>query len=62
MKEPIRISNNNIFNIVLIALGVSALTLDDTLEKGSGTELNTGIRIMVHQLRNTFAHNPLRPK
>jgi hypothetical protein len=62
LKEPIRISNNNIFNIVLIALGVSALTLDDTLEKGYGTELNTGIRIMVHQLRNTFAHNPLCPK
>jgi hypothetical protein len=47
---------------VLIALGASALTLDDTLIKMFGTELNTGIRVMVHHLRNTFAHNPLRPK
>ena len=57
-----------IFNIVLLALGASALTVDETLDKVFGkatidTDRNrVGIRIMVNQLRNAFAHNPWRPK
>lgn len=57
-----------IFNIVIMALGASALTLDETLkEVFSNTTNDTdrnriGIRLMVHQLRNAFAHNPWRPQ
>lgn len=59
---------DGIFNIVLIALGASALTVDETLDEVFGeASTNTdptriGIRVMVNQLRNAFAHNPLRPK
>jgi hypothetical protein len=59
---------DGIFNIVLNALSASALTVDETLDevfgKGS-TDIDlalTGIRVMVNQLRNAFAHNPWRPK
>lgn len=57
-----------IFNIVLMSLGASALTVDETLGEVFGkatidTDRNrVGIRIMVNQLRNAFAHNPWRPK
>lgn len=57
-----------ISNIVLIALSASALTADETLDEVFGdlaTESDPnrkGIRIMVNQLRNAFAHNPWRPK
>lgn len=57
-----------IFNIVLIALSASALTVDETLDEVFGkvsadTDQNrVGIRVMVNQLRNAFAHNPWRPK
>jgi hypothetical protein len=57
-----------IFNIVLIALSASALTVDETLVEAFGkvsadTDKNlVGIRVMVTQLRNAFAHNPWRPK
>lgn len=57
-----------IFNLVQIALSASALTADETLDEVFGklsTETDTnrlGIRIMVNQLRNAFAHNPWRPK
>ncbi|WP_341904736.1 hypothetical protein [Polaromonas sp. YR568] len=57
-----------IFNLVLIALGASALTADETLDQVFGklaleTDANRlGIRVMVNQLRNAFAHNPWRPK
>ena len=57
-----------IFNIVLIALSASALTVDETLVEVFGkvsadTDKNrVGIRVMVNQLRNAFAHNPWRPK
>jgi hypothetical protein len=54
--------NNGIFNIVLIAIGASALTLDETLDEVFGKGSDIGIRVMVNQLRNAFAHNPLRPK
>jgi hypothetical protein len=56
------------FNLVLIALSASALTTDETLDEVFG-KLSTetdgnrlGIRVMVNQLRNAFAHNPWRPK
>lgn len=60
--------NLGIFNLVLIALSASALTTDETLDEvfgklSSETDSNRlGIRVMVHQLRNAFAHNPWRPK
>lgn len=56
------------FNLVLIALSASALTTDETLDEVFGklsTETDSnrlGIRVMVNQLRNAFAHNPWRPK
>jgi hypothetical protein len=59
---------NGIFNIVLIAVSASALTVDETLGEVFGkasTDTDAtriGIRVMVHQLRNAFAHNPWRPK
>jgi hypothetical protein len=53
---------DSIYNIVIIALGASALTLDDTLRKVSFEASTDGIRVMVRQLRNAFAHDPLRPK
>lgn len=55
-------------NLVLIALSASALTADETLDEVFGkisadTNPNhIGIRVMVNQLRNAFAHNPWRPK
>ncbi len=59
---------SGIFNLVQIALSASALTADETLDEVFGklsTETDTnrlGIRVMVNQLRNAFAHNPWRPK
>lgn len=59
---------HGISNIVLIALGASALTVDEALDEVFGktstdTDLTRiGIRVMVNQLRNAFAHNPWRPK
>lgn len=56
------------FNLVLISLSASALTTDETLDEvfgklSSETDSNRlGIRVMVNQLRNAFAHNPWRPK
>jgi hypothetical protein len=56
------------FNLVLIALGASALTLDETLDQSFGKESFhsnselSGLRTMVNQLRNAFAHNPFRPR
>ena len=56
------------FNLVIIALGASALTADETLIEVFGPvdkdldQTRTGLRIMIHQLRNAFAHNPWRPK
>jgi len=56
------------FNLVLIALSASALTVAETLNEAFGklsseTDSNRlGIRVMVNQLRNAFAHNPWRPK
>lgn len=56
------------FNLVLIALSASALTVDETLGQVFGKlsadtgATRTGIRVMVNQLRNAFAHNPWRPK
>lgn len=53
-----------IFNILLIALSVSALTVDETLkevfgEVSTNTDMNRiGISVMLNQLRNAFAHNP----
>lgn len=59
---------HGIFNIMLIALSVSALTVDETLKEVFGkastdTDMTRiGIRVMVNQLRNAFAHSPFRPK
>jgi hypothetical protein len=59
---------NGMFNIVLIALSASALTVDETLDEVFGKAASdidskrVGIRIMVNQLRNAFAHNPWRPR
>jgi hypothetical protein len=59
---------DGIFNIVLISLSSSALTVDETLDEVFGkastdTEpTRIGIRVMVNQLRNAFAHSPFRPK
>ena len=55
-------------NLVLMALGASALVLDETLDDVFGKPTDDpdperqGLRIMVNQLRNAFAHNPWRPK
>lgn len=55
-------------NLVLIALSASALTVDETFDQvfdklSADTDVNrVGIRVMVSQLRNAFAHNPWRPK
>lgn len=60
--------NLGTFNLVLIALSASALTADETLDEVFGKASTdkdpsrTGLRIMVNQLRNAFAHNPWRPK
>lgn len=57
-----------IANIVLMTLSASALTVDETLNEVFGDLAsesepnNIGIRVMVNQLRNAFAHNPWRPK
>lgn len=59
---------DEIFNIVLNALSASALTVDETLEEVFGKAATDtdptriGIRVMVNQLRNAFAHNPWRAK
>jgi hypothetical protein len=59
---------DEIYNIMLIALSASALTVDETLGEVFGKasddrdRTRIGIRVMVHQLRNAFAHNPWRPK
>lgn len=59
---------NGIFNLLLIALSASALTLDETLDEAFGNvasdtdQSRLGIRVMVNQLRNAFAHNPWRPR
>lgn len=56
------------FNIVLIALSASALTVDETLDEVFGKAATDSdasrrsIRVMVNQLRNAFAHNPWRPR
>jgi hypothetical protein len=60
--------NDGIFNIVLIAISASVLTVDETLDEVFGKAstdtdpTRIGIRVMVNQLRNAFAHNPWRPK
>ena len=59
---------NGIFNLVLIAISASALTVDETLDEAFGKASEDqeprriGIRVMVNQLRNAFAHNPWRPR
>lgn len=59
---------DGIYNIVLNATGASALTVDETLDDVFGKAstdkdpARLGIRVMVNQLRNAFAHNPWRPK
>ena len=55
-------------NLVVMALGASALTLDETLDEVFGKPdadpepARRGLRVMVNQLRNAFAHNPWRPR
>lgn len=56
------------FNLIQIAMSASALTTDEVLsdvfgELSDDTDTNrVGIRVLVHQLRNAFAHNPWRPR
>ena len=60
--------DHGIFNIVLIALSASALTVDEALDEIYGAVSKdsspdrVGVRAMVNQLRNAFAHNPWRPR
>ncbi len=54
-------------NLVLLALGASALILDETLDDVFGKpeadiHARRGLRVMVNQFRNAFAHNPWRPR
>ncbi len=55
-------------NLVVMALGSSALTLDETLDDVFGgpsvdpDPSRYGLRVMVNQLRNAFAHNPWRAR
>lgn len=55
-------------NLVLVALSASALTVDEVLDQVFGKlavevdENRKGIRVLVNQLRNAFAHNPWRPQ
>ncbi|RON53110.1 hypothetical protein [Pseudomonas frederiksbergensis] len=60
--------DGGIYNIVQIALSSSALTVDETLLQVFGpiayikVSSLLGIRVMIHQVRNAFAHNPWRPR
>lgn len=60
--------HNGTQNLVVMALGASALTLDETLDGTFGKPdydaepKRRGLRIMVNQLRNAFAHNPWRAR
>lgn len=54
-------------NLVLLALGASALILDEVLDDvfgkpGADIHSRRGLRVMVNQFRNAFAHNPWRPR
>ena len=54
-------------NLVLLALGASALILDETLDDVFGKpeadiQHRRGLRVMIKQFRNAFAHNPWRPR
>ena len=55
-------------NINVMALSASALTLDETLNEVFGKlsadsdQNRHALRVMVHQLRNAFAHNPMARK
>jgi hypothetical protein len=59
---------DGVYNIVQIALSSSALTADEALLQVFGPIASVearnllGIRVMIHQVRNAFAHNPWRPK
>lgn len=59
---------NGVFNLVVMALGASALTTDETLDEVFGKPQadpepgRAGLRVLVNQMRNAFAHNPWRPK
>jgi hypothetical protein len=52
------------FNFVILALGGSALIADETLDDAFGKlsadseQSRQGLRILINQLRNAFAHNP----
>ncbi|OYQ04459.1 hypothetical protein [Pseudomonas mandelii] len=60
--------NDGIYNIVQIALSTSALTADEAMLQVFGPIASIkasnllGIRIMINQVRNAFAHNPWRPR
>jgi hypothetical protein len=60
--------DNGSFNLVLIALSASALTADEALDEVFGKASKdtdpsrSGLRVIVNQLRNAFAHNPWRPR
>lgn len=53
-------------NLVLIAIGATALTADEVLEQAFGKQdkevSRQGLRAVVNQIRNAFAHTPWSPK
>jgi hypothetical protein len=53
-------------NLVLMAIGATALTADEVLEQVFGKQdkevSRQGLRAVVNQVRNAFAHSPWRPK
>jgi hypothetical protein len=59
---------NGVQNLILLALGGSALITAETLELVFGrvdddmSSQRLGVRVMVSQLRHAFAHNPFRPR
>jgi len=59
---------NGAFNLVIMALGASALTVDETLDEVFGKSAadlepdRQGLRVLVNQMRNAFAHNLWRPR
>jgi hypothetical protein len=62
-KQDLIIGMNN---LVLMAIGASALTADEVLEQVFGKQEKEvgrkGLRAVVHQVRNAFAHSPWRPR
>ena len=61
-KKAVEVASTN---LIINALSATALVTDEALDLRFGKlSLDTerrGLRMMVHQFRNAFAHNPFRP-